>query len=81
MQGKEMQSFLGLVNLSAQFIPNLASIKEPLRELARKDVPFKWGTEQGVAFETLKSNRGRTQTLAYFDRNAEVTKLITGATR
>ena len=32
-----------------------------------------------MAFETLNSNRGRTQTLAYFDRNAEVTKLITGA--
>lgn len=74
-----MQSFLGLVNLSARFIPNLASIREPLREMARKDVPFKWGTEQEVAFETLKSNRGQTQTLAYFDRNAEVTKLITDA--
>ena len=32
-----------------------------------------------MAFETLKSNRGRTETLAYFDRSAEVTKLITGA--
>ena len=79
MQRKEVQSFLGLMNLSARFIPNLASIKEPLRKLTRKDVPFKWGTEQEVAFETLKSNRGRTQTLAYFDRNAEVAKLITDA--
>ena len=32
-----------------------------------------------MAFETLKSNLGRTQTLAYFDRNEEVTKLITDA--
>ena len=32
-----------------------------------------------MAFETLKSKRGRTQTLAYFDGNAEVTKLITVA--
>lgn len=71
--------FLGLVNFSARLIPSLASITEPLRELTRKDVPFKWGTEQEVAFETLKSNLGRVETLAYVDRNAEVTKLITDA--
>ena len=71
--------FLGLVNFSARLIPNLASITEPLRELTRKDVPFKWGTEQEVGFETLKSNLGRAETLAYVDRNAEVTKLITDA--
>ena len=71
--------FLGLVNFSARLIPNLASITEPLRELTRKDVPFNWGTEQEVAFETLKSNLGRAETLAYVDRNAEVTKLITYA--
>ena len=67
------------MNFSARLIPNLASITEPLRELTRKDVPFKWGTEQEVAFETLKSNLGRAETLAYVDRNAEVTKLITDA--
>ena len=76
---EEVRSFLGLVNFSARFIPNLASITEPLRELTRKGVPFKWGAEQKVAFETLKSNLGRAETLAYFDRNAEVTKLITDA--
>ena len=32
-----------------------------------------------MAFETLKSNLGRAETLAYFDRNAEVTRLITDA--
>ena len=75
----EVRSFLGLVNFSARLIPSLASITEPLRESTRKDVPFKWGTEQEEAFETLKGNLGRGETLAYFDRNAEVTKLITDA--
>ena len=37
---EEVRSFLGLVKFSARFIPNLASITEPLRELTRKDVPF-----------------------------------------
>ena len=71
--------FLGFVNLSAQFVPNLVSITEPLRELTRKGVPFKWGTEQEGAFKTLRSNLGRAETLTYFDRNNEVTKLITDA--
>ena len=30
-----------------------------------------------MAFETLKSNLARAERLAYFDRNAEITKLIT----
>ena len=78
---EEVRSFLGLVNFSAPFIPNLASMKEPLRELTRKNVPFidKWGTKQKVAFETLKIILGRAETLVYFDRDAEVTKLIKDA--
>ena len=67
------------MSFSARFIPNLASLTEPVRELTGKDVPFKWDTEQQVVFETLKSNLERAETLAYFDRNAEVTKLITEA--
>ena len=47
--------------------------------MTRRDVPAKWGTEQEVAFETLKSNLGRAETSEYFDRNAKVTKLITDA--
>jgi hypothetical protein len=37
----EVKSFLGLVNFSSRFIPNLAEIAEPLRKLSRKDVAFK----------------------------------------
>ncbi|PFX17850.1 Transposon Ty3-G Gag-Pol polyprotein [Stylophora pistillata] len=52
---EEVRSFLGLVNFSARFIPNLVSMSERFRELTRKDVPFKWGTEQGATFEILKN--------------------------
>ena len=75
----EVRSFLGLVNFSARFIPNLASITEPFRELTRKDVPFVWGAVQQTAFDALKSSLGRAETLAYFDSNTEETKLITDA--
>lgn len=42
----EAKGFLGLVNFSARFIPNLATAVEPLRKLTRKDVEFSWGVEQ-----------------------------------
>lgn len=75
----EVRSFLGLVNFSARFIPNLASSAEPLHRLTRRETPFVWGTEQQAAFDTLKSSLANAETLAYFDRNAEKTKLITDA--
>ncbi|KAL5006195.1 hypothetical protein ScPMuIL_017353 [Solemya velum] len=37
----EVRSFMGLVNYSARFIPNLATIAEPLRKLTRQQEPFK----------------------------------------
>ena len=37
----EVRSFLGLVNFSSRFIPNLATKAEPLRKLTRKNAPFK----------------------------------------
>ena len=43
---EEVRIFLGLVKFSARFIPNLASITEPLRELTRKNVTFVLGSEQ-----------------------------------
>ena len=75
----EVRSFLGLLSFSARFIPNLASIAEPLHRLTRRETPFVWGTQQQAAFDTLKSKLANAETLAYFDRNAEKTKLITAA--
>ena len=34
----EKHSFLGLVNFCAKFIPDLATVSEPLRKLTRKDI-------------------------------------------
>lgn len=35
----EVKSFLGLVNFNARFIPDFATVAEPLRRLAKKGVP------------------------------------------
>lgn len=74
----EVRSFLGLVNFSSRFIPNLLTVAEPLRRLTRKDVPFVWESEQEQAFQELKRRLENTETLGYFESTAE-TKLITDA--
>ena len=50
----EVRSFLGLVNFRARFIPDLATVSEPLRRLTRKDIPYQWGKEQDKAFTELR---------------------------
>lgn len=74
-----MKSFLGLVNFSARYIPNLATISEPLRKLTRKNEQFCWGKEQQDSFQKLKQSLGEKDPLGYFGLNAEKTQLITDA--
>jgi len=42
----EARSFIGLVQYSAKFIPDLASIGSPIQDLTRKHVDFVWGEKQ-----------------------------------
>jgi hypothetical protein len=65
----EVKSFLGLVYFSSQFIPNLAEIAEPLRKLSRKEVAFKWDTEQQESFDKLKKVLSNAKNLGYFNRS------------
>jgi len=51
----EVRSFMGLVQYSAKFMPDVPSIAKPIQELTRKGVTFNWGEEQQTAFEELKS--------------------------
>ncbi|XP_030855953.1 uncharacterized protein K02A2.6-like [Strongylocentrotus purpuratus] len=74
----EMRSFLGLVNYCAKFIPNFATLADPLRKLTRKDTPFQFGHEQRQAFKSLKESLMSAETLGYYDLNAP-TKVIADA--
>ena len=74
----EVRSFLGLVNFSARFIPDLSTTAEPLRELTKKDVKFEWKRAHEEAFSKLKDKLSHAQTLAYFDKNAK-TKIVADA--
>ncbi|XP_014672251.1 PREDICTED: uncharacterized protein K02A2.6-like [Priapulus caudatus] len=71
----EVRSFLGLVNFSARFIPDFASVSEPMRRLTRKGEEFKWGPEQTKSFKELKRRLANHETLAYF-RQGEKTQVI-----
>ena len=66
----EVRSFLGLVNFSTRFIPNLAIIAEPLRKLTRNDEKFSWGPEQDRAFQTLQRKLSNVGKLAHFQKGA-----------
>ena len=50
----EVGSFMGIVQYSPKFMPDVASVAKPIQELTRKGVVFQWGGEQQTAFEELK---------------------------
>jgi len=47
---KGVERLLGTVNYLGKFIPNLATVTEPIRILLRKDTEFEWSYEQDQAF-------------------------------
>ena len=74
----EVRSFLGLVQFNSRYIQNMATVSEPLRQLTRKGVTFKWGPSQEKAFTELKKRLVDSETLGYFQRDAK-TKIICDA--
>ncbi|KAL8581042.1 hypothetical protein ACOMHN_012693 [Nucella lapillus] len=64
-----LKSFLGSVQFYRKFIPNLASMAEPLYRLTKKAIPWKWGDEEQSAFEQLKNVLSSDQVLVHFDPN------------
>ena len=74
----KVRSFLGLVNYSGKFIPDLATLSEQLRRLTKKDVEFQWGPKQAEAFQGLKNELARAEILGYYEKDAE-TRVITDA--
>lgn len=63
---EEVRSFLGLVTYVSKFIPNLATVTDPLRKLTKKDTPFEWSDEQQNAFQQLKDQLSSPTTLGYY---------------
>ena len=74
----EVRSFLGLANYNARFMPDFATVAEPLRRLTKKGVRFEFGDEQRKAFTELKKRLSSAEILGYFDKDAK-TLIITDA--
>ena len=51
---KEVRQFLGLSSFYRRFISGFAAVAQPLHQLTRKGVHFRWSPECQRAFETLK---------------------------
>ena len=62
-----LRSFLGLLSWYNKFIPNFATVVEPLRACIRQDADFKWTEEAQCSFEAAKSLLVDSPALALFD--------------
>lgn len=71
----EVRSFLGLANYLNRYIPHLATLDEPLRELTRKDVRFSWGPRHETSFQSIKQAMSDVRILGFYntrDRTAVI---------
>lgn len=53
-QVKDLLRFLQICSWYRRFIANFASITKPLKNLTRKNTPWKWGTTEQDAYDKLK---------------------------
>ena len=72
----ELRAFLSVAQYSARFIPNSATISEPLRTLTRQDCPWNWSKDQANAFSRLKKPTSATN--AYYEPH-KATEIIVDA--
>lgn len=64
---KEVSSLLGMVTYCARFLPKLAHVVAPLRQLTKKGVEFMWREEHKAAFNEVKRLMTEERKLAYFN--------------
>lgn len=70
---EEVRSFLGLATYCARFIPNLASLSEPLRDLTRQIVLWSCEERHAKSFNDIKHAIARHCHMAYFDPRQQST--------
>ena len=63
----EVKSFKGLVQFLSDYLPDLATVAEPLWRVTRKSQKFQFGKEQKEAFQKVKDIVSDAKTLAYFN--------------
>lgn len=66
---REVQSFVGFVNFYRRFIQGFSEIARPLYELSQKNVTWKWGPAQTMAFEEIKKRITTAPCLVFPDQH------------
>ena len=51
MSKLELQSFLGLCNYLAIYMPSLSAVLQPLHELTKKDTDFQWNSQYDILYQ------------------------------
>ncbi|UYV83440.1 K02A2.6-like [Cordylochernes scorpioides] len=69
----EVRRFLGMVNFTSKFIPDLSTILYPLNQLLVKRNDWRWDSAQEEAFEKVKKLLSTSPTLTFFDPNLPTT--------
>ena len=75
----ELQRFLGMTNQLAKFLPGLAKMNEPLRQLLKKEQMWLWDATQQKAFDNVKRTLSSAEVLAHYDPNSKTTVIAADA--
>ena len=70
---RAVERFLGCLQYLARFLPQLAEVATPLRQLTEKSAIFTWETQQDEAFQKLKKMITVAPVLKYYDVKEETT--------
>lgn len=68
----DLKKFLGVVSYLRAFIPNLAEITAPLRDLLKKNVIFSWNQKHSECIELIKQKTINSPILVPFDINKSI---------
>ena len=68
---KELKSFLGAIQNMAKYLPKLSEQTDRLRNLLKKNEPWKWGEEQQKDFGKIKQMLTEGPCLAHFAKDKE----------
>ena len=67
-----LKAFLGFVQFYGKFLPDLSTVTEPLYQLTRRNIPWRWGAEEEAAFQQLKTMLCQDTVLVHFDPKQEI---------
>ena len=67
IDAQQLRSFLGLVHYYRRFVPDLATITQPLNGLLQKNKKWDWSSDCSKAFSRLKEELSSPRVLAHYD--------------